>query len=419
MTSQDAHAGIGPAHPDKLRVGLVSPYPWDVPGGVVAHIRDLAETLIGFGHDVSVISPVDDEDAPLPPWVTRAGRSVPIPYNKSVSRLVFGPMSLARVRRWLHEGDFDVLHLHSPETLSLSLLALMNARGPIVATFHAAQARSRILAMLQSPLQVHIEKIVGRIAVSPAARKTIVEHLGADAVVIPNGVHVARFANAEPLEGWPGPGGALGFVGRIDEPRKGLDVLLDAMPYLWKERPQLRLLVAGPGELDRDRGDDRIVLLGQIDEETKARVYRSVDVFVAPNTGSESFGIILLEAMAAGAPVVASDLDAFRRVLETPDGGSAGLLATVDDPESIAHACATVLGSDSRAVHMRRTGEQIVRRFDWDVVGREIVRVYETAIAAAPERVTEEPEEDGRSAVEALQSRLSAWWTSRKPAGST
>ena len=390
-----------------MRVGLVSPYPWDVPGGVVAHIRDLAETLITFGHDVSVISPVDDEDASIPPWVTRAGRSVPVPFNGSVSRLVFGPVSLARVRRWLHDGEFDVLHLHSPETLSLSLLALMNARGPIVATFHAANPRSRVLALLQSPLQVHIEKIVGRIAVSPAARKTIVEHLGADAVVIPNGVHVSRFADATPLDGWPGAGAALGFVGRIDEPRKGLDVLLEAMPYLWKERPLLRLLVAGPGEID-DPVDERVVLLGLVDEETKARVYQSVDAFVAPNTGGESFGIILLEAMAAGAPVVASDLDAFRRVLETPEGSCAGLLASVGDPESLAHACANVLSSETRTVHMRRAGQQIVQRYDWGVVAREVVRIYETAIAAAPERVTEEPEEEGRSAMEALQARLSA-----------
>ena len=390
-----------------MRVGLVAPYPWDVPGGVVAHVRDLAETLIDLGHEVAVIAPVDDDDAPLPPYVTRAGRSVPVPFNGSVSRLVFGPVSLARVRRWLHEGDFDVLHLHSPETLSLSLLALMNARGPIVATFHAANPRSRVLSLLQSPLQVHIEKIVGRIAVSPAARKTIVEHLGADAVVIPNGVHVVKYESAEPLAGWPGEHGALGFVGRIDEPRKGLGVLLDAMPYLWKERPQLRLLVAGPGELDAP-ADERVVLLGQVDEETKARVYRSVDTFVAPNTGGESFGIILLEAMAAGAPVVASDLDAFRRVLETPDGGCAGLLATVGDPESVAHACATVLSSELRAAHMRRIGGQIVRRYDWGAVGREVVRVYETTIAATPERVTEEPETESGEALEALKARLSA-----------
>ncbi|HET6816084.1 MAG TPA: glycosyltransferase family 4 protein [Mycobacteriales bacterium] len=375
-----------------MRIGLVSPYPWDVPGGVVAHIRDLAETLIGFGHEVSVIAPVDDDDVPLPGWVTRAGRSVPVPFNGSVSRLVFGPVSAARVRRWLAEGDFDVLHLHSPETLSLSLLALMNARGPIVATFHAANPRSRILALLQSPLQVQLEKLAGRIAVSPAARKTIVEHLGGDAVVIPNGVHVERYAAARPLDGWPGEGGALGFVGRIDEPRKGLQVLLDAMPLLWRSYPQLRLLVAGPGDLEGDV-DPRVTVLGQVDEGRKASVYRSVDVFVAPNTGGESFGIILLEAMAAGTPIVASDLDAFRRVLESGEGdGPAGVVATVSDPESLAHACSQLLASPARRDALRASGTRLVARYDWSVVGREVLRVYETAISVSSGRVVEEPE---------------------------
>jgi phosphatidylinositol alpha-mannosyltransferase len=378
-----------------VKVGLVSPYPWDVPGGVVAHVRDLAETLIDLGHDVSVISPVDDDDTVLPGWVTRAGRSVPVPFNGSVSRLVFGPVSAARVRRWLHDGDFDVLHLHSPETLSLSLLALFNARGPIVATFHAANPRSRVLAMLQSPLQVQIEKIVGRIAVSPAARKTIVEHLGGDAVVIPNGVHTDRYAAAESLPGWPGEGGALGFVGRVDEPRKGLAHLLAAMPYVWKQHPACRLLVAGPGELDdvvAGALDERVQVLGQVDEALKAQVFRSADVFVAPNTGGESFGIILLEAMAAGTAIVASDLDAFRRVLEAEDGSCAGALATVGDPESLAHACQSLLSSAERRRALCRTGAGIVRRYDWSVVAREIVRVYETAIASSGGPVREDPE---------------------------
>jgi phosphatidylinositol alpha-mannosyltransferase len=376
-----------------VRVGLVSPYPWDVPGGVVAHVRDLAETLIALGHDVAVISPVDDDEAPLPSYVTRAGRTVPVPYNGSVSRLVFGPVSAARVRRWLQDGDFDVLHLHSPETLSLSLLALMNARGPIVATFHAAAPRSRILAMLQSPLQVQMEKIAGRIAVSPAARKTIVEHLGGDAVVVPNGVHVADYAGAAPLPGWPGAGGALGFVGRLDEPRKGLAVLLEAMPRLWKDHPQLRLLVAGPGELD-EPVDERVVMLGRVEETVKRQVYASVDAFVAPNTGAESFGIILLEAMAAGTPIVASDLDAFRRVLTDPTTGAltAGAVATVGDAESLAHACDSLLRSRPRREALSRAGLALVQRFDWSVVAREIIRVYDTAISVSAGRVVEDPE---------------------------
>jgi phosphatidylinositol alpha-mannosyltransferase len=248
-----------------------------------------------------------------------------------------------------------------------------------------------VLALLQSPLQVQIEKIVGRIAVSSAARKTIVEHLGGDAVVIPNGVHMHRFAGAEPLPGWPGDGGALGFVGRVDEPRKGLNQLLAAMPYVWKQHPDCRLLVAGPGELD-EAVDERVQVLGQVDEETKARAYRSVDVFVAPNTGGESFGIILLEAMAAGTAIVASDLDAFRRVLEDDDGSCAGAMATVGDPESLAHACQSLLASPDRRRALCRTGAEIVRRYDWTVVTREIERVYETAIASSGGPVREDPD---------------------------
>jgi len=370
-----------------MRIGLVSPYPWDVPGGVVAHIADLASSLMSLGHDVSVISPVDDEDAVLPPYVVRAGRTVPIPFNGSVSRLVFGPVSATRVRRWIHDGGFDVLHLHSPETLSLSLLALFNARGPIVATFHAANPRSRVLAMLQSPLQVQLEKLNGAIAVSPAARKTIVEHLGGDAVLIPNGVHVSRFASASPLPEWPGTGGAIGFVGRVDEPRKGLDVLLSAFAELRASRPGLRLLVAGPGSIDATLPG--LTVLGQVSDAVKASVYRSVDVFVAPNTGGESFGIILLEAMAAGTPIVASDLDAFRRVL---GDGAAGQLATVGDAGSFAYAIGSLLDSPSRRTSLSAAGRSLVERYDWSVVAVEVLRVYETAIAMHTGGVVEEPE---------------------------
>lgn len=370
-----------------MRVGLIAPYPWDAPGGVVAHVRDLSETLVSLGHDVSVMAPVDDEDTELPPYVVRGGRTVPIPFNGSVSRLVFGPVSATRVRRWIHDGGFDVLHLHSPETLSLSLLALFNARGPMVGTFHAANPRSRVMAMLQSPLQVQMEKLNGRIAVSPAARKTIVEHLGSDAVLIPNGVHVRRFAQAEPLPGWPGEHGALGFVGRLDEPRKGLSVLFDTFERLRRTHPHVRLLVAGPG--DPGRLPEGVTLLGQVSDEVKAQIYRSVDVFVAPNTGGESFGIILLEAMAAGTSIVASDLAAFRRVL---NDGEAGQLATVGDAESFAYACAALLDSPARRAVLTTAGTAIVARYDWSVVAAEILHVYEMAIAMHSGGVVEEPE---------------------------
>jgi phosphatidyl-myo-inositol alpha-mannosyltransferase len=363
-----------------VKVGLVCPYSWDVPGGVQEHIRDLAETLMDLGHQVSVITPADD-DTVLPAYAVSAGRAVPVPYNGSVGRVAFGFLSASRVRRWLKEGQFDVLHVHEPAAPSLSLLAAWSATGPIVATVHIANPRSRLLHAATPILEYVGEKISARIAVSEAARTTLVEHLGGDAVLIPNGVNVRRYEKADPLPGWPGPGGALGFLGRMDEARKGLAVLLAAFGILGPQRPGLRLLIAGPGDAEEALEKvppalrDRVVLLGQVSEEDKVRVYHSVDVFCAPNTGGESFGIVLAEAMAAGAPIVASDLDAFRMVLR---GGEAGELFATGDPDALAQAAAGLLDDPARRAELSAAARNAVRAFDWPAVAREVVQVYET-----------------------------------------
>lgn len=200
-----------------MRIGIVCPYSFDVPGGVQNHVMDLAEALIALGHEVSVLAPAD-EDSPLPEYVVSAGRAVPLPYNGSVARIAFGPVSTARVRRWITNGDFDVLHVHEPLTLSLSLLAVLSARGPVVATFHTAMTRSRVLAAAQGVLQIVLERITARIAVSALARKVQVEHMDGGAVEIPNGVAVAKFADAEPLPGWPGVRGRHRWHARLPGP---------------------------------------------------------------------------------------------------------------------------------------------------------------------------------------------------------
>jgi phosphatidyl-myo-inositol alpha-mannosyltransferase len=376
-----------------MRVGLVCPYSWDVPGGVQAHVRDLAEALIRMGHEVSVLSPADsdeDLDAERPPYVVPAGRTVPIPYNGSVARLQFGPVSAARVRRWLREGRFDVLHIHEPVAPSVSLLACMLARGPIVATFHTSNPRSRSLAAAHGVLQPFLEKIQGRIAVSAAARQVQVEHLGGDAVEIPNGVEVAHFANAGLLPGYPREGGTVGFVGRYDEPRKGMSVLVDALARIAPDRPDLRLVVAGRGDAGEFlsglpqvlRG--RVDLLGRVSDADKARMLRSVDVYCAPNTGAESFGIILLEAMAAGTAIAASDFEAFRRVL---DDGRAGALFPTGDGAALARVLAGLLDDPGRRAELVAAGREVVAGYDWSVVAAQVLRVYETVVAAAPGRV--------------------------------
>lgn len=369
-----------------MRVGLVCPYSWDIPGGVQAHVRDLAEKLIELGHSVSVLAPGDDDVPGRPPYVVMAGKAVPIPYNGSVARLQFGVVSAARVRRWLRDGDFDVVHVHEPAPPSLSLLTCMIHDGPLVATFHAATTRSRFLSMFDTVLQPFLEKLSGRIAVSPAARKVIVEHLGADAVVIPNGVSVAHFAHAHPLTGYPRGGGTVGFIGRYDEPRKGMDVLVGALELLAAERPDLRLVVAGRGEETEFRASlprglsDRIDLLGQVSDHDKARLLRSVDVYCAPNTGQESFGIILLEAMAARTPIVASDIEAFRRVLA---GGSAGELFPVGDATALAASLGVLLDDEAARRRLAAAGADAVAPFDWAVIVEQVLRVYDLAIAGA------------------------------------
>ncbi|MCG5218792.1 glycosyltransferase family 4 protein [Streptosporangium soli] len=363
-----------------MRVGLVCPYAWDVPGGVMAHIRDLAEALMADGHHVSVISPASDDDD-LPSYVVSAGRPVPVPYNGSVARMSFGFLSAARVRRWVREGGFDVLHIHEPLVPSLGVLACWAANGPIVATFHASWVRSRAIAVAEPMLRSALEKISGRIAVSDAARKSLVEQFGGDTVLIPNGVTVSRYVEAEPLPGWGPDGDTLGFLGRMDEPRKGLPILLDAFAILAARRPGLRLLIAGPGDADDvyqrvpAEFHDRVVLLGMVSEADKVRAYHSVDVFCAPNTGGESFGIVLAEAMSAGAPVLASDIPAFRKVL---GDGQAGALFSNGDAASLAAEAERLLADPDRRAMLSAEARRAVLKYDWSTVARDVLRVYET-----------------------------------------
>ena len=370
-----------------MRIGIVCPYSFEVPGGVQRHVQDLAETLIGMGHYVSVLAPAD-EDSPLPGYVMPAGRAVPVRYNGSVARLAFGPVSATRVRRWITANEFDVLHVHEPLTPSLSMLAVLAARDePVVATFHTAIVRSRAMNVAAGLLQLVLEGITARIAVSPAARKVQVEHLDGGASEIPNGVAIERFAEAEPLSGWPGPDGAIGFVGRFTEPRKGFPVLVEAFASLVADRPRLRLLVAGRGDPEEILADlppavaRQITFLGLVSEAEKARALRGVSIYVAPNTGGESFGMILTEAMAAGAPVVASDIEAFRHVLEQ---GQAGVLVPVGDSAALATELARLLDDPAGRTRMAERARTAVAGYDWPVIARRVLEVYSLAVEATP-----------------------------------
>ena len=367
-----------------LKIGIVCPYSWDTPGGVQNHIRDLAEFLIAAGHNVSVLAPAIDETK-LPDYVVNAGKPISIPYNGAVARVLFGPVAFARVRQWISQGDFDLLHLHEPAIPSISLLACWAADGPMVGTFHAAAKRQKIIFAIGPILEPAIEKLSARIAVSEAARLTLTDHLDTDAVIIPNGIYVNRYSEGKSIQKWSG--NTIGFIGRFEEPRKGLSILVDALPVISRFASDVRVLVAGPGDPEEvienidPQLRQRFEFLGKITEAEKADFMSSVAVYVAPNTGGESFGIILAEALAGGACVVASDIPAFDDLLGQ---GEYGALFESESATELAKVVIDLLRDENKRKELSSRGKERAQLFDWTVVAQQIYSVYEMSIVGSP-----------------------------------
>jgi phosphatidylinositol alpha-mannosyltransferase len=344
------------------------------------HVRDLAEYLIEAGHDISVLAPVIDESK-IASYVTSAGKPIAIPYNGAVARVLFGPIAFARVRQWIAQGNFDLLHLHEPAIPSISLLACWAAEGPMVGTFHAAAKRQKAIFAIGPILEPVIEKLSARIAVSEAARATLTEHLETDAVVIPNGIYADRYRDGIPQAQWQG--NTLGFIGRFEEPRKGLSILVDALPIISRFAPDVRVFVAGPGEQkDVIESIDpqlrsRFTFLGRISEQEKANFLASISIYVAPNTGGESFGIILAEALAGGATVVASDIPAFDSLL---NHGEFGELFESESSTDLAKRVIDLLRDDDRRISLGKAGKIHAQQFDWKVVADQIFSIYEMSL---------------------------------------
>ncbi|GAA3551056.1 glycosyltransferase family 4 protein [Microlunatus spumicola] len=363
-----------------LRIGLVCPYALDVPGGVQNQVLGLAAFLRRAGHDVHVLAPgglPDDAYGLEADRFTSAGAAMGVRYNGSVAPVAFGPLAAARTRRWVAAHAVDLLHVHEPLAPSASLLALGASRGPVVATFHTATPRSRALRLAGSALSGAVDRIDAGIAVSPTAREVVVGHLGRDAVVVPNGLDVTAYEPSDarlPADGRTDGPPRLLFLGRSGERRKGLDVLLAALPALRRTHPDLEVLVAGPGPRDLPPGCRS---LGLVDEAEKRALLRTADVYVAPHTARESFGIVVLEAMASGVPVVASDLAPFAELL----GGAhdpAGRLFRRGDPEALAAAVSAAL-LEGRGPRTRRA-RALAHRYDWSVVGPEVLAVYDDVL---------------------------------------
>ena len=368
----------------KLRIGMVCPYGWDIPGGVQSHIRELANHYVNQGHYVSVIAPVSDEDSVKDLWLVSAGRPIPIPFNGSVARVLFGPIASARVRSWISNGDFDVLHMHEPGIPSVSLLACFAAEGPLVGTFHASTPRLRAIAAVGPLIEPMIEKLSARIAVSEMAHDTLKNLYGTEAVVIPNGIDYEKLSmgrTSAASEHLDKP--TIGFLGRFEEERKGLPLLLEALPIVIQSFPDLELIVAGPGDSERvmNKADASIAshvkFLGRLSDDEKVSFFHSLNAYIAPNTGGESFGIILAESMASGTPVIASDIHAFKAVLEN---GQHGILFESDNAQDLAKKIIELLRAPVRIDEFAEKGLSAARAYDWNSVASAIMSVYEMAL---------------------------------------
>ena len=374
-----------------MRIGIVCPYDWSVPGGVKQHIQDLSESLLELGHYVNVLTPTSDESA-LPSYATNAGSTIALPYNGSIARIKFDPAAFTRTRNWLRQGQFDILHLHEPNSPSPSIIAAWSARGPIVGTHHSSNESMYAVRNMQFLLQPMMEKVIARIAVSEEAKKTMIDHYGGDAIVIPNGVRVKNFKYAKPLPDFDKQKTVL-FVGRLDEPRKGVQVLLNAMPKVFDQFPDLKLLLVGPGEVKdilkqvNIKYHSQIEFKGFVSSDAKASCFASATIYVAPNLGGESFGIVLLEAMATGTPVLASDLPAFKRVL---DDGNYGQLFNTNDSDQLASSLIELLKDKNRRELLTQAGIDRANQFDWTLIVRQILDVYESVKSVEGRNVRED-----------------------------
>jgi phosphatidyl-myo-inositol alpha-mannosyltransferase len=363
-----------------LKVAVVCPYAWDRSGGVQSHVRSLAHFLRKRAHEVAVIAPHAARH-PSPPEedVSLIGHAVSVTANGSVAPLAFGPLAAAGVRRALRAFDPDVVHLHEPLIPSLPLMALWNTHRPTVGTFHAAANSSMGYLLGRPVLERAARRLDVRTAVSDAARDLIARYFPARYLLTPNGVDTERFSTAPPLDLPGGPKRVL-FLSRIER-RKGLEVLIQALTRL--RDIDVELLVAGTGPEERscralaERLQVRARWLGHVSEADVARAYRSADVYSAPGLGRESFGIVLVEAMAAGIPVVCSDLPGFRGVAE-----GAATLVPAGEAGALSDALRAVLTDEPKAAAMRVMSARIAGGFDWSRLVPGVEKAYEAAAAS-------------------------------------
>lgn len=380
-----------------MKIALVSPYDYPYPGGVTAHISHLEREFTRMGHQVRIIAPSSkDKDQLAQERVLKVGSVIPIPANGSVARITLSLRMSSRVKQYLEAEQFDIVHLHEPLVPGLPLTVLHHSKAVNIGTFHAYWGLNIGYFYANPVLKRFFKKLHGRIAVSPAAARFVSRHFPAEYEIIPNGIDVERFGpGVEPLPEFRDGKLNILFVGRLER-RKGFKYLIKAFRRVKQELPNTRLLVAGAysekaqrryEEFVIDHGLADVCFLGYLPPEKLAQCYRTADVFCAPSTGGESFGIVLLEAMASGRAIVASDIEGYRSVVSH---GVDGILVRPKDEEALAAALIQVLLDANLREAMGTNGWLKSQDYSWSKVAQRVLNYYERVRAERESLAKEE-----------------------------
>ncbi|MBN2462047.1 MAG: glycosyltransferase family 4 protein [Dehalococcoidia bacterium] len=372
-----------------MKIGLVSPYDYSFPGGVVNHIAYLAHNFIQLGHKVKIIAPCPIRGTRyFEEEVTPVGKPLPIPYAGSIARVPVSPWLPAQIGEILAKEEFDILHLHEPFAPMICLSALLKSTSINVGTFHACHTKPRTYWLGKPIFRRWLSKLHGKIAVSKPALEYVSRHLPGDYRIIPNGIDTEHFRFGGHIrEEFADDKTNILFVGRLER-RKGLAYLLNACARVKASFPNLRLIVVGPGTILRSRYEkmvedmnltNNVVFTGFVPSIELPSYYRSADIFCAPATGGESFGIVLLEAMACGKPVIATNIQGYASVLAH---GDEGLLVPPKDIDSLAQALLSLLNDKSLRLKMGEKGKIKAEKYSWPNLARQITDYYNSLLGS-------------------------------------
>lgn len=371
-----------------MKIAQVTPYDFHHPGGVSEHIGHLRNEFIKLGHEVVVMAPRSKSGGlEVNDGFYGIGRTVSIPGNGSRVRLTFDVTLYAAVKELMRKEQFDVVHFHEPLTPVLPYMVLLNSKSVNVATFHAARDSNPWYATFKPYMSFVLNRVDAKICVSEPARDNISEHFDGPYQIVPNGIDVSRYNGGVERFPWANDGRPrILFVGRFDETRKGFKYLLRAMPLVRQQFPGARLVVVGMGERDKfestiEREQIRGVdFVGFVPREELPRYYASCDIFCAPSIARESFGIVLLEAMASGKPVVATSIPGYESVMTNQ---REGLMVEPKNPSALAVALVRLLADRELRCRLAEHGRATAEHYAWPKIAQRVLDVYAQAAESA------------------------------------